>query len=211
MILSKLYNEIMQKIEVTDEMRSRILNNISAQPVKQSNKIIRFINPKKIMSVAACVVLLVVCGTLVNNIFHSGVGNQEDIVSNPFAEAIECKSANELSQRAGFTVKDVEYIPFEIESTSYRWCGDELAEIEYVGSDNTLLYRKSVGTDDISGDYTDYEQSINENVNGRNVTIKGDKDSCFLAVWQCNGYSFSINVSQGVDYDSMLKMIESIE
>lgn len=31
MILSKSYHEIMEKIEVTDEIRTRILNNVSKQ------------------------------------------------------------------------------------------------------------------------------------------------------------------------------------
>lgn len=208
--MRKRYNEIMQEIEVTDEMRGRVLDHILTKSTERPNKTIHFLKYKKTASWIACAVLLIVCGVFVTDMVHSDRESQEGSVANPVADMIECKSVKELSQRAGFTVKDVGEIPFEVLMTSYTWCWNEFAEVRYVGNDNTLSYRKSAGNDDISGDYTDYEQNIIEKVNGSDVTIKGNKDLFFLVTWQSDGYSFSISVSHGIKYDSMLKIMESV-
>ena len=47
-------------------------------------------------------------------------------------------------------------------STSYLWCWNEFAQIIYEGTDNSLTYRKTSGTDDISGDYNQYEQILDK-------------------------------------------------
>lgn len=57
-------------------------------------------------------------------------------------------------------------------STSYLWCWNEFAQIIYEGTDNSLTYRKTSGTDDISGDYNQYEQILDKVVNGVDITIK---------------------------------------
>ena len=40
--MSKSYHEIMEKIEVTDEMRTHILNNVSRQVSNTSHKVVTF-------------------------------------------------------------------------------------------------------------------------------------------------------------------------
>ena len=53
MILSKSYHEIMEKIEVTDEMRTHILNNVSRQVSNTSHKVVTFPHLRKMASIAA--------------------------------------------------------------------------------------------------------------------------------------------------------------
>ena len=52
MILSKSYQEIMEHIEVTDEMRDRILQNLTVEIEKPPRKVVTF-PVKKLLSVAA--------------------------------------------------------------------------------------------------------------------------------------------------------------
>ena len=175
--MRKSYHEIMEYIEVTDEMRNRILENLSsAESAKQtdsSQKIRHFSSYlQKRLALAAC--------------------------------------AAELSKKAGFPVQDIESLPFIPTSTTYSWCWDIFAEITYESSSNTAWYRKTIGTEDISGDYTDYDQIMTETINGSTVTLKGNDDSIFLAVWQKDGYSSSLNFSDGISLDSMLEILKTI-
>lgn len=170
--MRKSYHEIMEHIEVTDEMRNRILENLSsAESAKQtdsSQKIRHFSSYlQKRLALAAC--------------------------------------AAELSKKAGFPVQDIESLPFIPTSTTYSWCWDIFAEITYESSSNTAWYRKTTGTEDISGDYTDYDQIMTETINGSTVTLKGNDDSIFLAVWQKDGYSSSLNFSDGISLDSIAR------
>lgn len=45
--MSKSYHEIMEKIEVTDEMRTHILNNVSRQVSNTSHKVVTFPHLRK--------------------------------------------------------------------------------------------------------------------------------------------------------------------
>ena len=55
--MSKSYHEIMEKIEVTDEMRTHILNNVSRQVSNTSHKVVTFPHLRKMASIAACTAL----------------------------------------------------------------------------------------------------------------------------------------------------------
>ena len=67
--MSKSYHEIMEKIEVTDEIRTRILNNVSKQVFSIPHKEITFPHLWKMASIAACVALLLIGGTMMKNAF----------------------------------------------------------------------------------------------------------------------------------------------
>ena len=68
--MSKSYHEIMEKIEVTDEMRTHILNNVSRQVSNTSHKVVTFPHLRKMASIAACTALLLIGGTMMKNAFY---------------------------------------------------------------------------------------------------------------------------------------------
>ncbi|WP_405355183.1 hypothetical protein [Ruminococcus sp.] len=204
------YNKIMEKVEVSDEMRVRILNNIANNENLKNRKILSLSRWKRIASAAACIALLIVGSIVVQNILSVNHTNPNiDIdVEGPSADVIECNSASELSQKAGFEVYDINYIPFNVSSSEYSWCWNEFAQIDYSGNDNVLTYRKVVGNQDISGDYREYSVILNKSINGDNITIKGNEDEYSLAIWQSEEYSYSIYLNQGVDLNSIIKVIQ---
>ena len=55
--MSKSYHEIMEKIEVTDEMRTHILNNVSRQVSTTSHTVVTVPHLRKMASIAACTAL----------------------------------------------------------------------------------------------------------------------------------------------------------
>lgn len=209
------YHEIMEHIEVTDEMRNRILENLSsAESTKQtdsSQKTRHFSSYlQKRLALAACAALLLLGGTFFIQYTFSTPSTPPETTAGPSAEIVTCNSAAELSEKAGFSVRDIENLPFIPTATTYSWCWNDFAEITYEGSSNTAWYRKANGAEDISGDYTDYPQIITETINGTAVTLKGNDDSIFLAIWQKDGYSSSLNFSDGISLDSMLEILKTI-
>ncbi len=209
--MSKSYHEIMEKIEVTDEMRTRILNNVSKKVSNTPNHLVIFPRLWKMASVAACVALLLVAGTMMKNAFYpSSPSPDQEMVGGVYGME-ECQSLTELSQKAGFNVKAIPEtsIPFKVKSTSYTWCWNEFAQIVYEGADNSLTYRKTRGTDDISGDYNQYEQIVDKVVNGIDITVKGNSDKYYLAIWKTGDFSYSISVDEGVELEILSNIIQN--
>lgn len=210
MILSNSYREIMEHVEVTDEMRSRILTNISKQPGQRTQKRISFSRVRKYVSVAACVALLIVGGTLIQRMSSDSTQpGGEDVAIGVNIE--ECSSLEELQKKAGFAIADVQNIPFEVKEISYSWCWSEYAQITYNGIDNSLIYRKAIGEEDISGDYTDYKQIEYKKAGAADIVIKGNDDRYQLAVWQSDGYTCSIGLEHGITAEDLLRLVSSIQ
>ncbi len=207
------YHEIMEHIEITDEMRERILQTLSAaESVRQPDPApkLRFFPLRKCLEIAACAALLLLGGTFFIQYTFSTTSTPSEVATGPSGEIVTCSSAAELSEKAGFVVSDIEKLPFVPLITTYSWCWNDFAEITYESSSNTACYRKTRGTEDISGDYSDYTQIITETIKGTAVTLKENDNSIFLAIWQKDGYSFSLSFSDGISYDVMIEILKTI-
>lgn len=134
-----------------------------------------------------------------------------DIVANPVGDIIECSSAEELSQKIGFEITDLQKIPFELKSTVYCLYWGELAQIEYNGDGESIIFRKSVGDRDNSGDYNSYENVVDIEIHGATVSLKGNGDLYTLAVWQKNGYAYSLSLSSGMTKQTIISVIEGVK
>lgn len=209
--MSRSYHEIMEKIEVTDEMRTRILNNVSEQVFKTPHKVVTLLHLRKMASIAACIALLFIGGTMIKNAFYpSSPSPDQEMVGGVYGME-ECKSLTELTQKAGFDIKNIPEtdIPFKVTTTTYLWCWNEFAQIVYEGTDNSLTYRKTKGTDDISGDYNQYDQVLDKVVNGIDVTIKGNNDKYYLVIWHTKDYSYSISLDKGVMLETLSAIVQN--
>ena len=279
--MSKKYNEIMDQVRVTDEMKQRVLQNVkermeenitagekaesegsehkSGEAQKQEHgktpetgKIIhsRFLSysrTSRYLSVAACIMMLIVGGLTVPRLLHRGNGLLPDSTSaavgmepgetmvgfaEPGAEEnqdelggqagamvgngmVEVDSLAELSQVLGFSVPEIKNIPFEVTSTVYTNGWNEFAQVEYQGGNQTeseeVLFRKAKGTDDISGDYNVYTDVKEITVNETAVTLKGENGQYSLAIWQQDGFTYSLSYEPGGREDAFVMMIQSAQ
>ena len=80
-------------------------------------------------------------------------------------------SAAELSALMGFNVSDIPSNAEAAESTKYTVHG-QFAEIEYGLREQTVTFRKAMGSGDISGDYNNYNCVKTVIVNDMEVTCK---------------------------------------
>jgi len=203
------YNEIMEKVEVTDEMRERILTNVSEIVSKREKKGLIFLNWKRMSILVACAAIVLLCVTALPSIMNTKKPTKVDLeqLAN---EIIVCRDIDELSQYAGFDINEISDIPFDIVECSYTWWFDSFAQIEYISDDNAITYRVAESEEDISGDCNDYSQIQEETIGQNVVTIKGNDDLAYLAIWTAGKYAYSISSSKGINYTEMKRMIDLV-
>jgi len=212
--LNNKYSTVMESINVTKEMRKRILDKIKVTdfdkiPIKISNN-----SYKKYITIAACFLLLFAGIIGANSIILSHESKpplQAVPNTNVIPNIKNVDSIDELSQTVGFEIAEIENIPFTVESTTYTILWDTLAEITYTGDNNELVFRKAAGNDDISGDYNVYNTEKTCDMDGYTVILKGNDGTYNLAVWQKDGYSYSIMTTEGISENEMTAMIENVK
>lgn len=118
-------------------------------------------------------------------------------------------SIEELVEAVGFSVKELSNVPLTVVETDYCAPTNDLAQISYLDADgNELCYRKSPGTDDISGDYSEYPDIEEMEIEGCVVTLKGDADTICLATWTDGDYAYSIGLYDvGTSRGEMLRLV----
>lgn len=208
MTLKNRYERIMDNVEVTNDMHERIMKNIKeVGRIETKRNIIAVRNYTKYLSMAACFVVLFVGMFFIRSVVNNRQGNLQQVVP----DIMEYSSNKELSDAIGFKVCEIKKLPMEIAEVKYIAYWGEIAQIEYINPNNTLTLRMAISDDDISGDY--YNYSIIKNIfeDNNTVTIKGDGEKYTLAVWQSEGYSYSLKISNGVSESEMLKLVGSVQ
>lgn len=208
MTLKNRYNEIMENIVVTDEMHDRIIQNIGNTDFNAVQRnVMNFTSYKKYIAIAACFIILVVSATVIPSIMNVN-NNVPEQASIP--EIVDYNTLVELSKAVGFPVPEINQIPFEVEEVTYTAYGKELAQIDYANNENSITFRKSVGKEDNSGDYNEYSNIKEISTDKLTITIKGNSDRYNLAIWEKDGYSYSLQSTVGVSETEMVEMVNGI-
>lgn len=197
MTLRKRYQQVMEKIEVTDAMHRRILDNIDRMELnaKPRAKVIRFPGLKRWAPLAACFVLLM-AGALYARYMLPG----ETVDPRPTEGVmvgngiVDVADADALTAAVGFPVKEATSLPFQADEVTYTSYWKELAQITYAGEGHTATLRQTLGTEDNSGDYNVYPETATWEVVGLQVTLKGDGQGYSLAQWTDGTYAYSLRV-----------------
>ncbi|MDA3732643.1 hypothetical protein PBV87_14210 [Niameybacter massiliensis] len=122
---------------------------------------------------------------------------------------IEYATLEELEAALPFTLK-LPTIPSDYMMSSFSTIDGHIAQVVYTSSTNEITYRMAEGTQDISGDYTDYP--LEEDVDSKwdEVTLKGDSSGIYLAVWTDSTYTYSIRSQEALNEQEMMDLVESI-
>lgn len=223
MILSDHYHEIMEHIELTPEMRARILEHVqqadlspdqaAREPKKETKKVTKFVNRRKYVGMAAgLVVLIAACAVMPNVLTKNGDQNQDQTPEGDTQvtwDYQEYDSAQALSEQMGYEVSDIEGLPFDPQTTVYASIGTDLAQIDYQTGDTSACYRKSLGTEDNSGDYNQYEKVDTVSAGDIQVELRGADDGYVLAVWTDGTYAYSLSLSQAQPEDVWEQLLET--
>ena len=155
---------------------------------------------------AAAVLILLVIGVKV----YKPVSNNGDevMVVSPMQTV---DTLAEAESTTGFGLEVPESIKDTDLSEITVIAGDTI-QADYAKNDEVFIsIRKAKGNEDISGDYNTYDRVETIDVNGNDVTIKGTGDTCYLATWTDNGYSYSFSAFNGMSKDDIVCLIEKIK
>ncbi|MGI5824166.1 MAG: hypothetical protein ACOX7J_01205 [Bacillota bacterium] len=115
---------------------------------------------------------------------------------NPF---IKCADLNQAAQMTGFSLS----VPTTPDGVSVLE-DSNMIQADY---ENGMYIRKASGSDDISGDYSDYSQV--KTVNG--VTLKGENWRFSIAIWNNDGYTYAVGVHEAMTQSDMLALVANIK
>ena len=186
----------MDKVTVTDEMRAHILKNLHESDPKNSaaSKVVPFSAVKRYLSIAACFAVLLAGAFLLPKLFTGSPS--DEMVSSFYVQELPTRA--ELASAVGFSVPEVEGLPFTPDTAVYSAYSDDMAEIVYEKAEQTARFRKSAGQADNSGDYSSYPETAQLLTGAATVTLKGDASGYTLAIWSENDYSYSLSLSNGL-------------
>ena len=191
------YDELMDRITVTEDMRRRVLANVEgrlARPAARRRRILT-----RAAALAACLALVIAAVALPR------VSTPVEHV--PGIETV--RDVSSLSEAVGYEVSEPSALPFEADAAVYTAYGD-MAEIDYSGGGDRAVYRQSPGSADNSGDYNEYAAVTDVTACGVRVTLKGEaQDKYTLALWNRDGYSCSLSLSEPLSEASWLALMEA--
>ena len=212
--MTAAYNEIMEHIEVTPEMRRRVLENVEA--AMERPQVARFSarRVKTLLSLAACAALIIFAALSMSDFHRATDTAPEESADAPFGVSAvygieECAGRNELSEKLGFDVAELGYLPFEAQEIEYCAYWGDMAQISYRSGDDEVTFRQARGSDDISGDYNVYGTVLTVEINGAEAELRGKDGEFSGAVWQKDGFAYSVSCSPAVPQDEIQRIIES--
>ena len=200
------YDELMEKITVTEDMRSRILTNIQR---KNPHLVSSFRRYARFFALAACFALFLIGTVTIRLATHHPADNGEENLSygNPITEA---SSISELESLVGFSISEIPSLAESAQEITYCAYDNELAEIQYSLGTQTVSYRKAPKADDISGIYTAYGHTDEITFGSVSVTVKGDDDTFQLALWTDGDYSYSLYFETAITQNEMERLLDEI-
>ena len=117
----------------------------------------------------------------------------------------------EIEQELGYTIKIPHYVPDDYKTDSLSAPFGAFAQITYTNETDTLYYRTAKGSEDISGDYNDYSEIETVVIHDNDVTIKGNDDLYHNASWVSGDEAFSLYSDTGMEKDTMIDIIKSVD
>lgn len=128
-------------------------------------------------------------------------------IASPFQD---CTSLAEAQKLTGFAFQ----VPDTIDGYAGRTISvmdNSMTQVVYTNQkDQSVLLRKAAGSEDISGDYNTYAQNSTVQVKGSAVTLKGNDNKVFVAVWAQNGYTFAIDSDAGLSAAQITALVQAM-
>lgn len=175
-------------------------------------------------------------GTTPSTLSSDATESTEDLVEipNPF---IDCDSLEDAKKIAGFEIRVPDsidgysdrfiqaidqyliqvfyYAPSEISDDTGNTTFSENTEITENAaytedSRDQILFRKAIGTDDISGDYNSYSEEQSLSINDTDVTCKGNDGKLYVITWTDGTYAYAIDSSAGLDLETAKTLVTQL-
>ena len=187
------YDELMDKIEVTDVMRARILRNVSAAAPKKTPV-------RRYALLAACLAVVLLGAVCVPKLMDPAPQGEQVAIANGM---IEVADAAALADAVGFPAAEAAELPFDVEETTYTSYWGELAEICYAGGAQIADLRTSADTD--------YPAVTELPVGTVTAELRGEAAERYtLAVWTDGQYAYSLRLSDGQSTEVWQRLLAGV-
>ena len=204
------YNEAMEHVQLSLEARERILKQIEdagGNAGAEKGRLISFRNWRRYGALAACLILAGILAVLWPSLRKPAEEAPTDVASY-WAE--EYDSLEELSEGIGFPVEDIRVLPLKDAEPYYLNIAGKVAHVMFKNDGQMIVFRKSKGSEDNSGDYNNYTNIREVSAGGTAVTLKSADGNVSLALWEKDGFSYSMAFDPGIPEEDALKDISSI-
>lgn len=128
-------------------------------------------------------------------------------IPNPY---VDYETLEEACEAAGVSL----LLPDSIEGyerVDYQAIDGQMVNVIYTAADGSmLLIRKAKGSEDISGDYNEYEHNSEQTINDIDVQVRGNGDTLSAAVWYDNGEAYSMTVDRPMEKDRGLELLQQL-
>ncbi len=128
-------------------------------------------------------------------------------IPNPY---VDYETLEETCEAAGVSL----LLPDSIEGyerVDYQAIDGQMVNVIYTAADGSmLLIRKAKGSEDISGDYNEYEHNSEQTINDIDVQVRGNGDTLSAAVWYDNGEAYSMTVDRPMEKDRGLELLQQL-
>lgn len=135
-------------------------------------------------------------------------GKQSAQIPDPFTGY---STMEEAAQAAGFDLSAPDLIG-SLEKTAIRVNKEgKLFEVIYGGDDEKIVIRKAEGSEDVSGDHTQYEQTDFVSIENNEVTMKGNDNKVHVATWTSGDYAYSITSNAGLSRGATTDLVSAVD
>lgn len=166
---------------------------------------------------ASAAVIAITVGTLLISDFHNRANIEEPPqepgeITQIYNGIEECVSLTELEKKVGFEIEDIEkLLPFTPTQVDYLSYWAEMAEIQYSDTKQRVTFRKSVGEEDNSSDYNEYDFETETVVDQSKILLKGNADGIRLAIWNKDSFAYSLSFESAISQEEILSIIQNIK
>ncbi len=210
--MANKYDEAMERLTLSEEAKARILKAVTEESAKaaepeKKGKILSFPAAARWIAAAAAVLVLVFAVTAVLRNGLPGPAEPGPVLQGSIETRADAKA---LSESVGFEVEDAALLFPDAEETVYEDLFGRIAQIRIESAKRDCVFRKVKGSEDVSGDYTVYEAETTADAAGISVTLKGTEEGYVLALWERDGFSFSLSVDPPMDAEGLTALAAAL-
>lgn len=131
--------------------------------------------------------------------------NEDVQIPNPLTEH---ETLADLAKTVGFDVT-LPTLDKAYKETAFIDISGTIADVRFADGEDTIIFRKAKGSDDISGDNKTYKENKTIAVKDVSVSVKGN-DGINTATWQKDGFTYSFSSDKAMTQDALVKAIENL-
>lgn len=110
----------------------------------------------------------------------------------------------------GFSAKMPTVLPENYDLESIQVIADSVMQSIYTNADAQMVIRVAKGSEEISGDYTQYENEKEIDVKDNKITVKGNNNHINHRTWYDGEKTYSIYAQEGLTMVDMKQLLENL-